>query len=441
MAYKINNPLLAKSPLNQRFNLQQTLDKEAAAKAKRAFDDQMNEFKNFKAKPLETRSFQEIIKDSAPKTFQQKFRAKNEAFNEKLNERMENFQTGINDFKEANRQSRINSATGTEASRLTEAQALAFEDYKDRLATSKQYGKMDQFGVYSGFDKEKPTRESQEGYTYLPIGNIFGGDSEGDNREYPVLSSRYGDNNGNLTSNRFVNPNSAEYGNLARREAALGNSAFTDNDATNSYMGGTYDVTSGVDYPQEFYDKNKFQNFGQRLMGSTDVGGFRFNPENNLSGFANQEKAALNARNASNYAVAEFEKALAAGDKAGAQAILDAANNQLQTSTRDGGFGYTAKRDDGMYGVGGVKDSAGDRRYVNSPGTLFGYRTKDNLQFRTDQASNLYDTDYMPTRNEEVDRAKYAAYLKASQKDPSDFFPETLDIKPFEYSFDTRSGM
>lgn len=441
MAYKINNPLLAKSPLNQRFNLQQTLDKEAAAKAKRAFDDQMNEFKNFKAKPLETRSFQEIIKDSAPKTFQQKFRAKNEAFNEKLNERMENVQTGINDFKEANRQSRINNATGTEESRLAEAQALAFEDYKDRLATSKQYNETDQFGVYDGNDKNDNSRESQEGFSYRPIGNIFGGESKGDNRKYPVLSSRYKNDNGNFTSNMFVDPNSPEYGNFARREAALGNSAFTDNDATNSYMGGTYDVTSGVDYPQEFYDKNKFQNFGQRLMGSTNVGGFRFNPENDLSGFANEEKAALNARNASNYAVAEFEKALAAGDKAAAQAILDAANNQLQTSTRDGGFGYTANRNDGMYGVAGLENSRGGRRYVSSPGTLFGYRTKDNLQFRTDQASNLYDTDYMPTRNEEVDRAKYAAYLKASQKNQSDFFPQTLDIKPFEYSFDTRSGM
>ena len=355
----------------------------------------------------------------------------------------------IADFKKFNKgvsakleQDAYDRATGTTDSRGAEASSRAFEDYKDRLATSKQYGKMDQFGVYSGFDKEKPTRESQEGYTYLPIGNIFGGDSEGDNREYPVLSSRYGDNNGNLTSNRFVNPNSAEYGNLARREAALGNSAFTDNDATNSYMGGTYDVRSGVDYPQEFYDENQFQNYGQRLMGSTDVGGFRFNPENNLSGFANQEKAALNARNASNYAVAEFEKALAAGDKAGAQAILDAANNQLQTSTRDGGFGYTANRDDGMYGVSGLKDSRGDRRYVNSPGTLFGYRTKDNLQFRTDQASNLYDTDYMPTRSEEVDLEASNRYnmeklrqmgINSANRDYSINFNPT-------YSFDPRSG-
>ena len=355
----------------------------------------------------------------------------------------------IADFKKFNKgvsakleQDAYDRATGTTDSRGAEASSRAFEDYKDRLATSKQYGKMDQFGVYSGFDKEKPTRESQEGYTYLPIGNIFGGDSEGDNREYPVLSSRYGDNNGNLTSNRFVNPNSAEYGNLARREAALGNSAFTDNDATNSYMGGTYDVRSGVDYPQEFYDENQFQNYGQRLMGSTGVGGFRFNPENNLSGFARQEKAALNARNASNYAVAEFEKALAAGDKAGAQAILDAANNQLQTSTRDGGFGYTAKRDDGMYGVSGLKDSRGDRRYVNSPGTLFGYRTKDNLQFRTDQASNLYDTDYMPTRSEEVDLEASNRYnmeklrqmgINSANRDYSINFNPT-------YSFDPRSG-
>jgi hypothetical protein len=349
----------------------------------------------------------------------------------------------IADFKKFNKgvsakleQDAYDRATGTTDSRVDEASSRAFEDYKDRLATSKQYGKMDQFGVYSGLDKKNQSRESQEGYTYLPIGNIFGGDSEGDNRKYPVLSSRYGDNNGNLTSNMFVNPNSAEYGNLARREAALGNSSFTGNDATNSYMGGTYDVRSGVDFPQEFYDENKFQNFGQRLMGSTDVGGFRFNPENNPSGFANQEKAALNARNASNYAVAEFEKALAAGDKAGAQAILDAANNQLQTSTRDGGLGYTAKRDDGMYGVSGLKDSRGDRRYVNSPGTLFGYRTAENLQFRTDQASNLYDTDYMPTRSEEVDLEASNRYnmeklrqmgLRSANRD-------------YSVSFDPRSG-
>lgn len=349
----------------------------------------------------------------------------------------------IADFKKFNKglsakleQDAYDRATGTTDSRGAEASSRAFEDYKDRLATSKQYGKMDQFGVYSGLDREKPTRESQEGYTYLPIGNIFGGDSEGDNREYPVLSSRYGDNNGNLTSNQYVNPNSAEYGNHARREAALGNSAFTGNDATNSYMGGTYDVTSDVDFPQEFYDENKFQNYGQRLMGSTDVGGFRFNPKNNLSGFARQEKAALNARNASNYAVAEFEKAFAAGDKAGAQTILDAANNQLQTSTRDGGFGYVAKRDDGMYGVGGVTDSAGDRRYVDNPGALMGYRTKDNFQFRTNQASNLYDTDYMPTRNEEVD-------LEASNRYNMEKLRQMgLRSRNSDYSvsFDPRSG-
>ena len=349
----------------------------------------------------------------------------------------------IADFKKFNKgvsakleQDAYDRATGTTDSRGGEASSRAFEDYKDRLATSKQYNTSDQFGVYSGNDKNNNSRESQEGYSYLPIGNIFGGESKGENKQYPVLSSRYGNNNGNLTSNQFVNPNSPEYGNLARREAALGNSAFIGNDATNSYMGGTYDVTSGVDYPQEFYDENEFQNPGQRLMGSTDVGGFRFNPENNLSGFANQEKAALNARNASNYAVAEFEKALAAGDKAGAQAILDAANNQLQTSTRDGGFGYTANRDDGMYGVSGLKDSRGDRRYVNSPGTLFGYRTKDNLQTRTDQASNLYDTDYMPTRNEEVDLEASSRYNMEKLRQMG------LRSRNSDYSvsFDPRSG-
>ena len=144
----------------------------------------------------------------------------------------------------------------------------------------------------------------------------------------------------------------------------------------------------------------------------------------------------MNARNASNYAVAEFEKAFAAGDKAGAQTILDAANNQLQTSTRDGGFGYVAKRDDGMYGVGGVTDSAGDRRYVDNPGALMGYRTKDNFQFRTNQASNLYDTDYMPTRNEEVD-------LEASNRYNMEKLRQMgLRSRNSDYSvsFDPRSG-
>jgi hypothetical protein len=440
MAFKINNPLSSSSsPLAQhkpghRFSLDKKLEKERQEKAAK-------EIANFEL------STTDLSNMSLGKMQQA------------LNPTKKPGKQTIADFNKFNKglsakleQDAYDRATGTTDSREGEASSRAFEDYKDRLSTSKQYGMMDQFGVYSGLDKENESRESQEGYTYLPIGNMFGGNSEGDNKKYPVLSSKYGDNNGNLTSNMFVNPNSAEYGNFARREASLGNERFIPNNpfnkdisesgATNSYMGGTFNARSGVDYPQEFYDENQFQNPGQRLMGSTDVGGFRFNPENNLAGFANQEEQALNARNASNYAVAEFRKALAAGDKAGAQTILDAANNQLQTSTRDGGFGYTAKRDDGMYGVGGLKNSAGDRRYVNSPGVLFGYRTKDNLQFRTDQASNLYDTDYMPTRSEEVDLEASNRYnmeklkqmgIKDANRDYSINFNPT-------YSFDPRSG-
>jgi len=440
MAFKINNPLssssspFAKREPGPRFSLDEKLAKERQEKAAK-------EIANFEL------STTDLSNMSLGKMQQA------------LNPTKKPGEQIVADFIEKNKgvsakleQDAYNRATGTTDSRGAEASSRAFEDYKDRLATSKQYNTSDQFGVYSGNDKNNNSRESQEGYSYLPIGNIFGGESKGENKQYPVLSSRYGNNNGNLTSNMFVNPNSAEYGNFARREASLGNERFIPNnsfnkdisesDATNSYMGGTFNERSGVDYPQEFYDENKFQNPGQRLMGSTDVGGFRFNPENNLAGFARQEEQALNARNASNYAVAEFRKALAAGDKAGAQAILDAANNQLQTSTRDGGFGYTAKRDDGMYGVSGLKDSKGDRRYVNSPGTLFGYRTKDNLQFRTDQASNLYDTDYMPTRNEEVDLEASNQYnmeklrqmgINSANRDYSINFDPT-------YSFDPRSG-
>lgn len=424
MAFTIKNPLssssspFAKHEPGHRFSLDEKLAKERQEKAAKEianFELSTTDFSN-----MSLGKMQQALKPTK-KPGEQTI-ADFKKFNKGLSAKLE--------------QDAYGRATGTTDSRGGEASSRAFEDYKDRLATSKQYNTSDQFGVYSGNDKNDNSRESQEGYSYLPIGNIFGGESKGDNKQYPVLSSRYGNNNGNLTSNMFVNPNSPEYGDLARREAARGNSAFTGNDATNSYMGGTYDVTSGVDYPQEFYDENEFQNPGQRLMGSTDVGGFRFNPENNLSGFANQEKAALNARNASNYAVAEFEKALAAGDKAGSQAILDAANNQLQTSTRDGGFGYTANRNDGMYGVSGLKDSRGDRRYVNSPGTLFGYRTKDNLQTRTDQASNLYDTDYMPTRNEEVD-------LEASNRYNMEKLRQMgLRSRNSDYSvsFDPRSG-
>ena len=65
-----------------------------------------------------------------------------------------------------------------------------------------------------------------------------------------------------------------------------------------------------------------------------------------------------------------------------------------------------------------------------------GYRTKDNLQFRTNQASNLYDTDYMPTRNEEVDLEASSRYNMEKLRQMG------LRSRNSDYSvsFDPRSG-
>ena len=410
MAFTIKNPLQKASPLQQHveghpFNLEQQLQKERV-------EETIKNAKNFKLKTNNFDLTQNVKKPSVLDKF--------EKFNTEMRKK-------INQYG-------LDAATGTADSRGGEAKRKAFEDYRKRLGTAKQYGTTDQFKTYSYLGPEG-SREEKEGYSYRPISNMFGGEGKGKNRKYPVLSNIYQERDGARSSRMYVDQNSPEYGNFVRREIALGNPDFFNDEAANSYMGGTYNTTSGVDYPQEFYDINNFRNPFERTLGSQKRGGgFSFNPKESLTGFKTQEAEALNAREASNFATEQFAQAMQSGNYEEAQAILSAANSRLQSPSDEGGFGYTSYRDDGMYGVTGGPGVAKDNRYyLNSPGVFFGNRTKDNLQFRTDQASNLYNQDYLPTRNEEIDRAAYNKYLMEKMR-------QTVRDTDYSFNFDTRSG-
>lgn len=421
MAFTIKNPLQKASPLQQHveghpFNLEQQLQKERV-------EETIKNAKNFK---LKTNNF-DLSQTPKKSTVLDNFKEFNANLTKKMN------------------QSSLDRATGTADSRGGEAKEKAFEDYKRRLGNSKQYGTADQFKTYSDLGPEG-SREAKEGYSYRPISNMFGGEGKGKNRKYPVLSNIYQERNGAKTSRMYVDPNSPEYGNFVRREMALGyrptnqtgDNAFdySYDGAANSYMGGTYNTRSGVDYPQEFYDENNFRNpFERTLASQTRGGGFNFNPKESIKKdpFGRQEAEALNAREASNFATEQYAQAMQSGNYEEAQAILSAANSRLQSPSDDGGFGYTSYRDDGMYGVTGGRGAKGGRYYLQSPGVFFGNRTKDNLQYRTDQASNLYNQDYLPTRNEEIDRAAYNEYLMEKMR-------QTVRDTDYSLNFDTRGG-
>ena len=409
MAFTIKNPLQKASPLQQHveghpFNLEQQLQKERVEEA-------IKNAKNFK---LKTNNF-DLSQTPKKSTVLDNFKEFNANLTKKMN------------------QSSLDRATGTADSRGGEAKEKAFEDYKRRLGNSKQYGTTDQFKTYSYLGPEG-SREAKEGYSYRPISNMFGGEGKGKNRKYPVLSNIYQERNGARSSQMYVDPNSPEYGNFVRREIALGNPDFFNDDAANSYMGGTYNTRSGVDYPQEFYDENNFRNpFERTLASQTRGGGFNFNPKESLTDFKRQEAEALNAREASNFATEQYAQAMQSGNYEEAQAILSAANSRLQSPSDDGGFGYTSYRDDGMYGVTGGRGAKGGRYYLQSPGVFFGNMTKDNMQYRTDQASNLYNQDYLPTRNEEIDRAAYNKYLMEKMR-------QTVRDTDYSLNFDTRGG-
>ena len=146
MAFKINNPLssssssspFAQNKPGRRFSLDEKLEKERQEKAAK-------EIANFEL------STTDLSNMSLGKMQQA------------LNPTKKPGEQTIADFKKFNKgvsakleQDAYDRATGTTDSRGGEASSRAFEDYKDRLATSKQYGKMDQFGVYSGLDKKNP---------------------------------------------------------------------------------------------------------------------------------------------------------------------------------------------------------------------------------------------------------------------------------------------
>ena len=66
---------------------------------------------------------------------------------------------------------------------------------------------------------------------------------------------------------------------------------------------------------------------------------------------------------------------------------------------------------------------------------FYGSRVKDNLEYRTNNASDLYTTDYLPNRSEEVDKEAYNNLKK--------IMPKSSDwTKLSEYELeDSTSGM
>jgi len=443
MAFKIPNPLTTSSPFQKhepghRFNLDEKLLNEK-------IDKTIEGAKNFK---LDVPNYSKMslgkMQQTATPTTAQNFKKFNEGISAKLE------------------QDAYDRATGTTDSRGGEASGRAFGDYAGALGNSQYYGEVDQFG-----GKKQGVAEKKDGglevdprgtYAARDVAVPFYSntnkkgkiDSKTQKRlglskaekklqeRLPYLSN-YASPMPTLINPMYYDLNSPGYNNQIRRDEAagvdgqaamlIGNSRLSkDNDqnfygpnsSAHSYMGG-------------YMHKDGFGNVSNRMFRPTDEMNDPFTQAVGSRGRNYRIGGGLDEGNemrigeavgASNEAFNAIQDAISSGNFELANEILAGAQSNINDTFKNTNT------------YAGTREGSEGTKYLISPGSFFGGRVRDNLQYRTDQSNNSYNNEFLPDRNEQVDQEAMAR-LNAEKMRQMGIRMGNAD---YSVNFDTRGG-
>ena len=315
-------------------------------------------------------------------------------------------------------------ATGTDESRGSDSKSRAFGDYSNRLGDYKFYGEQDQYGTSVGdvTNDERTGDLMVKGDYYakrdfnVPFNEAGGGDNKKIRKKYPLISS-YADPMPGQINPMYINPNEG-----------LGRD-YVSQQVRNRDAGVDYDQTAIARFGQgdgtQYYMPSQMNTFestiGRDPSTRSNLGGGDYVIGSKEQGFDSEElgtqeasaRSAMNARNTANQAVKD---AIDSGNFEEAQNILNSGFNTISEEYGDyqkpnkawRGTGYGSRTREGT--EGGPKKS--ERPVLQNPGMFYGSRVKDNLEYRRDASADKYNTEYLPTRSEEVDREAYGRLQK-----------------------------
>ena len=345
-------------------------------------------------------------------------------------------------------------AMGTDESRASDSKSRAFGDYSDRLGDSKFYGEQDQFGTGRRDISADPRTGDLvvKGDYYakrdfnVPFNEAGGGDNKKIRKNYPLISS-YAQEMPDQINSMYINPNEGlgrDYISQQVRNRDAG--VDYDENALSSFQQG-----SGTQYyrPSEM---NPFEStIGRDPSTKTNRGGADYAIGSKDQGFdseelSKQEKYARSAMNARNTATQAVQNAIDSGNFDEAQNILNSGFNTINDD-----FSYTQRPNRAWQGVaygsrtrGGEEGGPGrgERPSLSNPGIFYGSRVRDNLEYRRDAAADKYNTEYLPTRSEEVDEEAYKR-LQKQRFNNAKFRMENYmaNRKPLEAKFNIPLGL
>ena len=306
-------------------------------------------------------------------------------------------------------------ATGTDESRSTESKGRAFGDYSDRLGDSKFYGERDQFGTARRDVSADPSTGDLVvgGDSYamrdfnVPFNEAGGGSNKRMRKKYPLMTS-YSDPMPDEINPMYINPNKGlgrDYVSQQIRNRDAG--VDYDENAISSFQQG-----SGTQYFRPS-NMNTFEStIGRDPATRTNRGGADYRigdePSDEMDKQEKFARYAMNARDTANQAV---QNAIDSGNFEEAQNILNSGFNTIADDLGDyqnpnkawRGTNYPSRTGGGEEGA----PRMGERPMLYNPGSFYGSRVKDNLEYRRDASADKYNTEYLPTRSEEVDREAY----------------------------------
>ncbi len=311
-------------------------------------------------------------------------------------------------------------ATGTDESRGTESKGRAFGDYSNRLGDSKFYGEYDQFGTarrdVSADPRTGDLVVGGDSYALrdfnVPFNEAGGGTNKKMRKKYPLISS-YADPRPDEINPMYINPSEGlgrEYVSQQIRNRDAG--VDYDENAISSFQQG-----SGTQYymPQQM---NTFEStIGRDPSTRTNRGGADYVMGTGTGDTMDKrEQEARYAVNARDTATQSVQNAINSGNFDEAQNIL---NSGFNTINED--ISYTQRPNRAWQGTSyGSRTRGGEegaprmdeRPSLSNPGIFYGARVRDNLEYRMNTAADNYNTDYLPTRSEEVDKEAYDRLTK-----------------------------
>jgi len=311
-------------------------------------------------------------------------------------------------------------ATGTDESRGTESKGRAFGDYSARLGDSKYYGEYDQFGTARRDISADPRTGDLvvKGDSYalrdfnVPFNEAGGGTNKRMRKKYPLISS-YADPASDEINPMYINPHEGlgrDYvaQQIRNRDAGVD----YDENAISSFQQG-----SGTQYFRPSNMNTFERTIGRDPSTLTNRGGADYVMGTGTGDIADkQEQSARNAMNARDTANQAIQNAIDSGNFEEAQNILNSGFNTIADD-----FGNYQNPNKAWRGTAYASQTRGgeegaprmdERPSLYNPGLFYGSRVKDNLEYRRDASADKYNTEYLPTRSEEVDREAYDSLIK-----------------------------